>query len=184
MKKFFLSITVVISFAGYALRGQLGKPGRDDGQVLAAPNLNLSSQNSNSAAPSSGAANTDSSGSSSTNDQNTNTDSSAPSSNYSPAPTPTPGGQYKDGKYIGTAADAFYGNVQVVATVSGGKLSNVQFLQYPNDRSHSIEINQYALPILRREAIQAQNANVDIVSGATDSSYAFQQSLQSALSQA
>jgi len=60
----------------------------------------------------------------------------------------------------------------------------VQFLQYPSDRNTSIRINSRAMPILKQEAISAQNANVNIVSGATDSSQAFQQSLASALSQA
>lgn len=93
-------------------------------------------------------------------------------------------GIYKDGTYTGNAADAFYGNIQVQAIITNGKISDVQFLQYPNDRRTSVEINTQAMPYLRSEAIQAQNAQVDIVSGATDSSMAFRQSLGSALSQA
>ena len=80
--------------------------------------------------------------------------------------------------------DAIYGNVQVQVVVQNGTITKVQFLQYPNDRSRSIEINSYADPILCNEAIQAQSANVDIVTGATDSSDAFIQSLTDALSQA
>ena len=91
---------------------------------------------------------------------------------------------YKDGTYTGSSADAFYGTIQVQATIQNGKIADVQFLQYPNDRSESIQINQQAMPMLKQEAIQAQSANVDIVSGATDSSQAFMQSLASALSQA
>lgn len=91
---------------------------------------------------------------------------------------------YKDGGYVGSSADAFYGNVQVKAIVTNGKISDVQFLSYPNDHGHSVQINSYATPRLRNEAIQVQSANVDIVSGATATSEAFQQSLQSALSQA
>lgn len=45
-------------------------------------------------------------------------------------------------------------------------------------------INNQAMPMLRSEAIQAQSANVDTVSGATMTSEAFIQSLQSALDQA
>ncbi|HVA97239.1 MAG TPA: FMN-binding protein [Candidatus Acidoferrales bacterium] len=114
-----------------------------------------------------------------------------------PPPTPTPAqssgssnppaqqqGQYKDGSYTGSVADAYYGYVQVQATISGGRISNVTFLQYPNTHNTSIMINQQAMPYLQQEAIQAQNANVNIVSGATDTSMAFQQSLQAALSQA
>jgi uncharacterized protein with FMN-binding domain len=93
-------------------------------------------------------------------------------------------GAYKNGTYTGSAADASYGNIQVQATIQNGKITDVQFLQSPNDRDESVQINQQADPILAQEAIQAQNAQVDIVSGATDSSQAFMQSLASALSQA
>lgn len=96
-------------------------------------------------------------------------------------PSPTTGGQYKDGSYTGSVADAYYGLIQVQAIIQGGQINDVQFLSYPNDRQNSIRINTYAMPILKSEAIQAQNANVDIVSGATLSSQAFQQSLASAL---
>ena len=74
--------------------------------------------------------------------------------------------------------------VQVKAIIKNGKVADVQFLQYPNDRNRSVEINSYADPQLTSEAIQAQSANVDIVTGATDSSDAFIQSLTDALSQA
>jgi len=108
-----------------------------------------------------------------------------PTSNViTPTPTPKPIGQYKDGQYTGSAADAFYGNIQVQAVIQNGKITDVLFLQYPNDRGTSIEINSQAMPYLKQEAIAAQSANVDIISGATDSSMAFRQSLDSALSQA
>lgn len=74
--------------------------------------------------------------------------------------------------------------VQVKATIQNGKIVAVDFLQYPNDRRTSQYINSQAMPILQSEAIQAQSANVDIVSGATDTSMAFQQSLASALAKA
>lgn len=93
-------------------------------------------------------------------------------------------GQYKNGSYTGNVADAYYGYVQVKAVISGGKISDVQFLQHPSDRSTSIEINNYAMPMLTQEAIQVQNSNVDIVSGATETSLAFRDSLASALAQA
>lgn len=116
--------------------------------------------------------------------------SSAPSgqSQVLPANTattsPTFVSGYKDGTYSGDPADAFYGIIQVQATISNGRITNVKFLQYPNDRSTSIAINSQADPILAQEAIQAQSANVDIVSGATQSSQAFIQSMQSALDKA
>jgi len=93
-------------------------------------------------------------------------------------------GSYIDGKYRGSVADAFYGNVQVEVTISGGKITDVQFLQYPSDRETSIEINNQAMPVLKQETITTQNAHVDVVSGATQSSQAFLESLQSALNKA
>ncbi len=92
-----------------------------------------------------------------------------------------PAGQYADGSYTGSPADAYYGTVQVKAVVKNGQLADVQFLQYPNTHSNSIYINSQAMPLLTQEAIQAQSAQIDGVSGATFTSQAFQQSLASAL---
>ena len=107
-----------------------------------------------------------------------------PTPTPAPVPTPKPAAAFKDGTYTGRVADAFYGNLQVAAVIQGGNLVDVQFLQYPNDRGTSREINGASNPILKQEAIQAQSANVDIVSGATASSQAFQESLGNALAQA
>jgi len=93
-------------------------------------------------------------------------------------------GQYKNGSYVGAVVDAYYGNVQVEVTISGGKITDVQFLDYPRDRSTSVRINTRAIPILRSEAIAAQDANVDGVSGASATSAAYQESLAGALAQA
>ena len=100
------------------------------------------------------------------------------------APVAAPKGQYRDGTYTGTSVDAYYGNIQVKIVVSGGKISDVQFLDYPQDRSNSVRINTYAMPLLKSEAIKVQSANVDAVSGASFSSAAFKKSLASALAQA
>lgn len=99
-------------------------------------------------------------------------------------PTATTGSVYKNGTYVGNVADAQWGYVQVKAVIQGGKIANVQWVQYPSDRQRSVEINSYADPQLTTEAIQAQSAQVDIVTGATDSSIAFMESLGNALSQA
>lgn len=98
--------------------------------------------------------------------------------------TPPPGSLYKDGTYTGSVADAQWGYIQVKAVIQQGKITAITFLQYPNERARSVSINTYADPQLVSEAIQAQSANVDAVTGATDSSEAFMQSLSDALSQA
>jgi len=91
---------------------------------------------------------------------------------------------YKDGSYTGKSSDAFYGFVQVRATITSGKLTDITVLDYPQDRDTSIQINDSALPQLKQEAIQAQAAQVDGISGATDTSRAFTESLGDALAQA
>jgi uncharacterized protein with FMN-binding domain len=109
-------------------------------------------------------------------------------------PTPTPSapgnggntgqaGQYKDGTYTGPVTNAFYGNIQVVATVQGGVITSVSVPVYPNAPGHTSEVTNVAIPLLKQEAVQAQSANVNIVSGATQDSQAFQESLAAALAQ-
>ena len=61
------------------------------------------------------------------------------------------------------------------------KITAVSVPTYPNHTDRSIYINQTALPILKAEALHAQSATINMVSGATDSSDAFAQSLQSAI---
>lgn len=109
----------------------------------------------------------------------------SPTSAPVPATQPTkPTGRYTDGTYTGSAADAYYGTVQVLVTVQNGNLSNVKFLQYPDTHSTSVSINRQAMPYLTQEAVRAQSAQVNTISGATFTSQAFQKSLASALVQA
>lgn len=95
-----------------------------------------------------------------------------------------PAGLYTDGSYTGDPVDAFYGIVQVKAVIQDGRIADMQFLQYPNDRDTSREISATSMPVLTQEAIRVQSAHVDIVSGATQTSEGFQKSLASALAQA
>lgn len=103
--------------------------------------------------------------------------------------TPLPSmaaGQYKDGSYTSDVVqtDRGFGPLQIKLVVSGGKITDVQFLQFPNKPGHTTEVSNAALPILKQEAIAAQSATVDIVSGATQTSEAFQQVLASTLAMA
>jgi len=123
-------------------------------------------------------------GSTSTTSTTSGSSNSTTSTTTAPTVTTVANALYKDGQYDGIAADAYYGLVQVKAIIQGGKLTDIQFLSYPSDRSYSVELNTYALPILKAEAIQNQSAKVNAVSGATNSSRAFVQSLSSALTQA
>jgi len=100
------------------------------------------------------------------------------------APPAAPSAQYRDGAYTGKQADAYYGLVQVRAHVQGGRLTSVDVLEYPSDRHVSREISNYVLPILQTEAIAAQDAAVDLVTGATLTAIAYIRSLNTALGQA
>ena len=74
--------------------------------------------------------------------------------------------------------------MQVELTVSAGTVTDVQVVQYPSGNPRDQEINSYALPVLIQETLDAQSADIDMVSGATVTSVGYQQSLQSALDQA
>jgi uncharacterized protein with FMN-binding domain len=92
---------------------------------------------------------------------------------------------YQDGTYTGDSVQAArWGNVQVTVIIQNGQIADFKMNDYPHTRSTSQRISQVALPYLMQEAIQAQSATIDMVSGATPTSEAFIQSLQSALEQA
>jgi len=91
---------------------------------------------------------------------------------------------FADGTYTGPVTDAYYGLIQIQALIRSGRLIALKVLRYPSDRRTSIIINRQALPMLRDEAINAQSADVDIISGATLTSRAFIQSLGGALKKA
>ena len=76
----------------------------------------------------------------------------------------------------GSAESTRYGTVQVAVVFSGQTISEIQVLRAPDDRP-TVE----ALPTLRAEALAAQSADIDTVSGATMTSEAYARSLQSAL---
>lgn len=84
----------------------------------------------------------------------------------------------------GDSADTRWGPVQVQLTVTGGKVTAVQAVVYPNENPRDQEINAYAIPELNSEAVRAGSADIDSVSGATVTSDGYKQSLQSALDRA
>jgi uncharacterized protein with FMN-binding domain len=100
------------------------------------------------------------------------------------SPAPTSGSAFKDGTFTGDSEDTFYGTVQIAVVVSGGKITDINFLQMPNDRGHTQEVTAFSAPLLKQETLQIQSSHIDFVSGATSTSEGYQQSLQSALNQA
>ena len=205
MKKFILSFGLIIVFIAYALYQRMGGassvylatsqalPTQIVTTETPSPVVNSTPKKSSVPKPKVATPPTDNQQAAQT---PTSVASNVPTSNPAPEPVqtpvstpvstpiPTPTAKFKDGTYTGQIADAYYGNLQISVVISGGQLTNVNILQYPSDRGTSIRINSQALPILTSEAVQSQSANVDAVSGATDTSQAFVQTLNSALSQA
>ncbi|MFF0433812.1 FMN-binding protein [Streptomyces sp. NPDC004327] len=93
-------------------------------------------------------------------------------------------GTLASGTYTGDAVDTRYGRVQVRVTVSGGRLTDVTVVRAPSENERDREIAGYAVPMLTGEALTAQNARIDTVSGATYTSDGYVRSLQSALDRA
>ncbi|WUI11229.1 FMN-binding protein [Kineococcus sp. NBC_00420] len=86
--------------------------------------------------------------------------------------------------FTGSAADTRWGPVQVEITVASGEITAVDVVEHPSGNGRDQEINARALPTLVQETLSAQNASIDMVSGATVTSTGYLTSLQSALDQA
>ena len=84
----------------------------------------------------------------------------------------------------GAVAQTRWGPVQVEITVADGTITDVSVVEYPTENRRDREINQAALPVLVSETMDAQSADIDMVSGATYTSEGYLESLQSALDQA
>jgi len=82
-----------------------------------------------------------------------------------------------------------WGSIQVQLKISqsvvGGKakvkILDVAWPVWPQHTVRSVFINERALPLLKQEVLQLQSANLEVISGATDVTVAFKQSLQAAL---
>lgn len=85
----------------------------------------------------------------------------------------------KDGTYRGKGITDPYGVVQVTLKVSNGEISDLS-ATYPTG-GESAQINPAAVPRLKQEALKSQSAKLAVVSGATYTSKAYAESLQSAL---
>ena len=96
----------------------------------------------------------------------------------------TSSGTLASGTFTGDSVATRWGDVQVQITVKNGKITKSEAIVYPTENNRDIEINNTALPILGDEAVSAQSADIDFVSGATVTSTGYTQSLQSAIDQA
>jgi uncharacterized protein with FMN-binding domain len=74
-----------------------------------------------------------------------------------------------------------YGGVQVAVTYVGHRILDVKALHLTDSSDTSVSISSQAAPMLRQEALSAQSARIDMISGASYTSAAYVQSLQAAL---
>lgn len=82
---------------------------------------------------------------------------------------------------VGSDVPYQFGDLQVKVTATGSKITDISIVQANVTDPHSASIDQYAIPQLRSEALSAQSAKIAGVSGASYTSAAYEQSLQSAL---
>lgn len=75
-----------------------------------------------------------------------------------------------------------YGTLQVSVTLDAGTITEVTLLDAPSSGKDAMYTNR-AVPVMHDEALAAQSANISLVSGATYTSQAYLESLQSALDQ-
>lgn len=111
--------------------------------------------------------------------------SSATAPSASPKSTTSPEPKSSTTRTVdGDAVQTRYGPVQLRITLTGGRITAVTAIQLPQDNPRDSEISGFAVPQLTQEALAAQSARIDTVSGATYTSEGYVQSLQSALDKA
>jgi len=111
--------------------------------------------------------------------QSTATQSAAPVATKTTAPVTT---GVKDGTYTGPSVNVNYGNVQVMITVSNGRITDAVAVKAPKGKND--RYTNMAVPILKAQTLQAQSANIQGASGASYTSYGWFKSLQGALADA
>ena len=103
----------------------------------------------------------------------------APATTQTTAPVTT---GVKDGTYTGPSVNVNYGNVQVMITVSNGRITDAVAVKAPKGKND--RYTNMAVPILKAQTLQAQSANIQGASGASYTSYGWFKSLQGALADA
>lgn len=150
----------------------------------AAPTTVIAGQASGSGQTGSGTSSGSSSGQSSSGSSGSSGSSSSRSSSGSSSGSSGSSSSTAAKTYAGDTAQTQWGPVQVQITVKNGKITASDVLQVPSGNPRDDEINSYAVPVLNSEVVATQNANIDMISGATVTSDGYIQSLQSALDQA
>ena len=110
----------------------------------------------------------------------------APSTAPSPTPKPTkaPTGKLKDGTYDGDAIRFKFGTAQVEIVVSDGVITEVKALKLPTAGGYTKRVTNFFKTEIPARIIADQGWKISNVGGATYTSRAYSQSLQSAINQA
>jgi uncharacterized protein with FMN-binding domain len=85
---------------------------------------------------------------------------------------------------LGSTLSNQFSQLQVKLTVASGRITDVGFTTFTANDGNSMQIDQYAVPILIKETIAAQSAHIQGVSGATYTTTLYEQSLQAAIDKA
>jgi uncharacterized protein with FMN-binding domain len=86
--------------------------------------------------------------------------------------------------FLGPAMTTPFSAIQVRAFFTGRRLTGIETVLLSGDGPHTEALNARAEPILRESALEAGNADVDVVSGATSTSQIWLDSLQGAIDKA
>jgi hypothetical protein len=153
--------------------GTLGTAGSGSGSDIADPDTSSSASPTGDGSAEDGSAEDDPSG-----------DEPSGDGSAGKVPSSAGGGSAGSTAVTGDSVQTRWGPVQVRITVKNGKIVTSEAIAYPNSSHHDIRINSYAVPILNQQAVEAQSADIDGVSGATVTSEGYEQSLQSAIDKA
>jgi len=141
--------------------------------------------------PSAGGSSTPTSSGSTRSSTGTGGSASASHSNGSSAPGAKPSGQTGPANVppqtttiSGSVEQYGYGELAVSVSLSGSTITGISVPTLQTLEPTSQQIADEAIPLLRQEVLQAQSANISSISGATYTSQAYAQSVQSALDRA
>jgi uncharacterized protein with FMN-binding domain len=99
------------------------------------------------------------------------------------ATAPAPNGSAPARQVTGADVPNQYGDVQVRVSVAGGRITKVSAVRLPSGDGRSQQISSFSGPQLAQQALAAQSAKIDGVSGATYTSDSYRSSLQAAIDQ-
>jgi uncharacterized protein with FMN-binding domain len=101
-----------------------------------------------------------------------------------PTDEPVPPPPEENNRFTGTRETNPYGAVQVEIEYVNGKIVDIVAIEMPDSESRSSQLSDLSEPLLRAEALREQGANLDTISGATDTCVSYRDSLRAALDEA